>query len=334
MRRAIRACTCVGLGLLIALAALACRGDREKARPGDATVSYHPQTAPGAPPGYSKPYAFSDDFFSSNIPVWRQVFAPLAGKPGLHYLEIGAYEGRSFLWMLENVLTDPTSRLTAVDIFEPPQVETRFLDNLKLSGQAQRVTTIKGASRVELRKLPLESCDIIYVDGSHTADDVLADAVLAFGLLKDGGLVVFDDYLGDGSNYAGPGNRLPAELLPGPAVYAFINTHRNYLDVVYAGYQVVLRKHANPCPNKSACSPLGDYTYEWANKSLFRGPGRSPLVLTAAEARALEAILQNRVFLGRFVLPERVLQQPGVRELIDRLGLRSELPILKERPTS
>ena len=28
------------------------------------------------------------------------------------------YEGRSSVWMLENVLTDPTSHLTGIDVFE------------------------------------------------------------------------------------------------------------------------------------------------------------------------------------------------------------------------
>ena len=35
--------------------------------------------------------------------------------------------------------------------------------------------------------------DIIYIDGSHEARDVLEDAVLAYRLLKIGGLLIFDD---------------------------------------------------------------------------------------------------------------------------------------------
>jgi predicted O-methyltransferase YrrM len=40
-----------------------------------------------------------------------------------------------------------------------------------------------------------ELFDLIYVDGSHTAPDVLSDAVLAFQLLRVGGVMIFDDYL-------------------------------------------------------------------------------------------------------------------------------------------
>ena len=34
----------------------------------------------------------------------------------------------------------------------------------------------------------------VYVDGSHHARDVLQDAVLAWGLLRPGGYMIFDDY--------------------------------------------------------------------------------------------------------------------------------------------
>jgi predicted O-methyltransferase YrrM len=37
--------------------------------------------------------------------------------------------------------------------------------------------------------------DLIYVDGSHTAPDVLVDAILGFQLLRKDGVLIFDDYL-------------------------------------------------------------------------------------------------------------------------------------------
>jgi len=36
--------------------------------------------------------------------------------------------------------------------------------------------------------------DFIYIDGSHQAPDVLADAVLSSVLIRKGGIIVFDDY--------------------------------------------------------------------------------------------------------------------------------------------
>jgi hypothetical protein len=40
-----------------------------------------------------------------------------------------------------------------------------------------------------------ESFDYIFIDGSHFADDVMLDAVMAWQLLRKDGVLVFDDYL-------------------------------------------------------------------------------------------------------------------------------------------
>ncbi|MBW2726437.1 MAG: class I SAM-dependent methyltransferase, partial [Deltaproteobacteria bacterium] len=128
-------------------------------------------------------YEFGEDWFSDHIPHWVQNLAQLKGRPGIRYLEIGPYEGRSFFWVIDHILTHPTSRAVAIDIFwaEPGSVyeegyEHRFRSNLLRSGAAERVEVIKGSSQVEMRKLPLESFDLIYIDGSHAANDVLTDA--------------------------------------------------------------------------------------------------------------------------------------------------------------
>ena len=79
---------------------------------------------------YQKEYNFSEDWFTGRLSTWKRVLLQFKGKSNLQYLEIGVYEGRSILWMLENVLTHPTSNATGIDIF-PGQLKERFLDNLK-----------------------------------------------------------------------------------------------------------------------------------------------------------------------------------------------------------
>jgi hypothetical protein len=54
---------------------------------------------------YLHSYNFSEDWFTENIPVWLKVLSPFKGKPNLNYLEIGVFEGRSVIWMLENIQT-------------------------------------------------------------------------------------------------------------------------------------------------------------------------------------------------------------------------------------
>ena len=41
----------------------------------------------------AKPYKFTKDWFSGNIPLWTEVLAPFKGKPNIHYLEIGVFGG-------------------------------------------------------------------------------------------------------------------------------------------------------------------------------------------------------------------------------------------------
>ena len=76
--------------------------------------------------------------------------------------------------------------------------------------------------------------DFIYIDGSHEAKDVLMDAVLAWGLLKVGGVMAFDDYEGDGY--------LEPEALPKIAIDGFLATHKQMYEMLHSGYQIHIRK--------------------------------------------------------------------------------------------
>jgi len=118
-------------------------------------------------------------------------------------LQVGCYEGGSTLWFLENILTHPDSRLTNIDRFygedvmkdvDFVSVKKRYFDNIAKCPFVDKLTTIVGDSKEELKNLPRNSFDWIYVDGSHLAKDVTVDAELSFNLLKIGGLLFFDDY--------------------------------------------------------------------------------------------------------------------------------------------
>jgi hypothetical protein len=67
--------------------------------------------------GLKGDYVFTQDWFTRKSPAWEVVLKDLAGKPDLQYLEVGVYEGRSVVWVLENILTHPTSHATGIDIF-------------------------------------------------------------------------------------------------------------------------------------------------------------------------------------------------------------------------
>src|SRR5262245_36678052 len=66
---------------------------------------------------HAKNYTFTVNTFTDKIPAWTKLLNEFKGKPDISYLEIGAFEGRSALWVLENILTHPTSTLTIIDFF-------------------------------------------------------------------------------------------------------------------------------------------------------------------------------------------------------------------------
>ena len=58
----------------------------------------------------------------------------------------------------------------------------------------QPVTTMKGLSWNVLKSLPDKSYDCIYIDAAHDYDSVKKDIQAAKGKIKDGGLLIFNDY--------------------------------------------------------------------------------------------------------------------------------------------
>ena len=256
---------------------------------------------------------FSNTWFLSNHGDFWKALSPLKGKPNLRYLEVGVYEGQAFLWVFKNILTHPSSSGVAIDVFLHKDLETRFRENLERAGIVDRVTTLVGYSNDMLRPLEKETFDVIYVDASHTADNVLRDAVLSWDLLKPGGVLIFDDYAYRPAH--------PAELRPKEALDGFITAFRNELEVIKRGWHLTVKKKENPCPG---CSTLGPYCYHWNDSAigvLFDPRTNARVPLTYQEAQVIEMLLRSRSF-GKveYVLPEAVAQRPDVLALRKKLG--------------
>jgi predicted O-methyltransferase YrrM len=217
-------------------------------------------------------YKFTQDWFSHNIPVWEQLKGLLPERKS--FLEIGSFEGRSAVWIIENMM-NPGDWIDCVDTWEGSEehkngelngAEARFDHNIiavlncnsaihrsredswghtRFASDGpdrtnNRVYKYKAASTEFLAgKLAhwvdgKNLYDFIYIDGSHIAKDVLTDACMAWPLLKQGGLLVFDDYLWGESR----------DILHRPrlAVDFFVNIFAESLDIVHIGHQFVVRK--------------------------------------------------------------------------------------------
>ena len=179
-------------------------------------------------------YQFTADWFGGNIINWQRYLAHLAGQANIAFLEIGCYEGRATVWLLGNILTHETAKIDCIDVFYDEGYEHRFDHNIKTVLGEKKVNKIKASSQIMLRNLLLYHYDAIYIDGSHTAPDVLDDAVLAFKLLKRGGIMIFDDY--EWNVYQ------DILLTPKLAIDAFLAIYQRQYELLHKRYQVIIKK--------------------------------------------------------------------------------------------
>jgi len=117
-------------------------------------------------------------------------------------------------------------------------VEEKFQKNISVAlsktSNKCKVITLKHDSFTGLSKLIHKGLsnyfDLIYIDGSHDAVNVLEDAILSFKLVRKGGLIVFDDYLwgtwGDRNNSKNCIHRCPKL-----AIDAFVNIYFEKIQV-------------------------------------------------------------------------------------------------------
>jgi predicted O-methyltransferase YrrM len=187
---------------------------------------------------------FEDRWFDPNIAPWCDTLSKTFDRTDpLRILEVGSWEGRSTLFLLTYF---PQGHLTAVDTWAgseeqshiPHDLEDRFDKNL--SPFAGRLTKHKGASRIVLPQLLDEhqEFDLIYIDGSHFADDVLTDGINSWRLLRPGGVLIFDDLTWD--QYPRVRDN------PAWAIDLFLKYHAGEYKILNVTSQLALQKVKHP----------------------------------------------------------------------------------------
>ena len=172
-----------------------------------------------------------------DVGMFCRLLSQFIGKP-ITALEIGSFEGRSAVCFCE--LFGPAARVYCIDPWQdyqdlpagiPALAESHFDANTK----GRNIVKIKAESRVALPKLLAQGTqfDFIYIDGDHSTQAVLQDATNAWPLLKQNGIMAFDDYL-----WQTPDNNRPVLL----AVDAFLHAMQGAYFVIEMGYRVFIVK--------------------------------------------------------------------------------------------
>jgi len=185
---------------------------------------------------------FTEDWFTHNIPNFEKCMSALSKRE--LFMEIGSYEGRSTCWLLQNGLAED-GEFTCIDPFNGSvehggidfdAVKERFLSNTQEARRGtQFVDLHEATSYTVLSWLILDTVgetevyDFIYVDGSHAPDVALTDACMAWGLLRSGGVMLFDDY------------QYPHESTK-VGIDAFLAGFAGQYEVILNNYQLAVKK--------------------------------------------------------------------------------------------
>lgn len=168
-----------------------------------------------------KDYQFTNDWFGANRALFTKHLTKFNTEQ-VNVLEVGSHEGRSTVWLVDNVLGHPDSTLVAVDPFlsddptSPVDAATfeRFTHNIAESSYPAKVTHFQDKSEDVYPLLVKGTYDLCYIDACHLPFNIVHDMCNVWNLTKVGGTMVCDDY--------GATNRFGTKYSPGEAMRYFI----------------------------------------------------------------------------------------------------------------
>jgi predicted O-methyltransferase YrrM len=218
--------------------------------------------------------SFTVDWTTGNFASWAAFLAPLRDRE-IEILEIGSWEGRSAIFFLEFF---KLSRLTCVDTFLGSEehsvlqpalatIEEKFDENTR--GYGARLEKFKDRSARALDRLAQDrrGFDIIYIDGSHKREDVMADSSLAWKILKQGGFIIWDDYLWN--------NEAPLADRPRRGIDAFLYSVGGESKILQISYQVIAQKQA--CEDAAGTTTLRGWVFPRTLRNLVRFLQKKPI---------------------------------------------------------
>jgi hypothetical protein len=179
-----------------------------------------------------------EDWFSDHKAIWHNLFKKYdLYKKKINYLEIGSFEGRSTIFVLNNL---KNAKINIVDTFAGSdeheeisfeKVYKNFLNNTK---RFKKRLSINKMSSDKFFKQNNKKFDLIYIDGSHYVKDVMNDCINSYKSLNENGIMIIDDFMW---NYYSNINENPIG-----AIMPFIKKNYSNINIIHLNYQIIIRK--------------------------------------------------------------------------------------------
>jgi len=175
---------------------------------------------------------FKYDWFSPIRADMERFVSPDLGR----ILEIGSFEGQSTRFFLERC---PAATMTCVDHFQGGEDQQsldlsslldRFLANV--AEFKHRIQIYQMDSWKAWTYMLYSHFDLIFVDGSHLAPDVLNDLCQSYRCVRQNGLIIADDYSWENQR----------SDCPKVAIEAFLTCFKDRVRTLYLDRIAVMQK--------------------------------------------------------------------------------------------
>jgi len=187
----------------------------------------------------NKQFKYTNTWFCRNIDISMKLMKTMFSGKNIDILEIGSHEGRSTVWMMEN-LCNEKSTFTSIDPYIIDDSSTNvtletyssFQHNTSICKNSNILKHYLDSSNNILPKLESDSkkYDLIYINSVTEISQVFFNLTHSHNLIKQNGVILLDDVGFDNNKTSGVMR----------AIKNFLNTHNSY-KIILQEYQCALQ---------------------------------------------------------------------------------------------
>ncbi|MDC0532146.1 class I SAM-dependent methyltransferase [Candidatus Pelagibacter ubique] len=186
---------------------------------------------------FEKKYKLEEaNWFTHNFQIWDYL---LKNKTFHEYLEIGSYEGRSVVYISEKFrdihlnIVDPFENHDQHQKIDWKKIYNNFTYNIS---RLENKVTVNKINSDKFFNNNTKIFDLIYIDGSHFANDTMRDFENSFKNLSINGILICDDFLFNDFE--------DVNLNPIAGLIPMLKKYANKIEILYINHQLFLKKIA------------------------------------------------------------------------------------------